>query len=346
MTIHAAKGLEFPIVILPFLQKKFNFDHQHLLDKELGLQIRLPENRPQPLIAELIHLRSHASTIAEEQRILYVAMTRARDHLILSCTLPEKPNEHSWLSWIICAFGVPTSGDAITIEESVSRYDSTSQKVHIEQFQFDIPLICSHSDISSPASMAIEKSIPITPPFYLEPLAIHSPTARFSATQLLRFKECPTKYHLSNVLGMPEEPKLAYDLEPDEYSERVRGPLLGQIVHKLLENVDRIAPNGTLDDQAFSQEVQAVFDALEIAGTSDRVIHLEAARQHVFTFLESRVAIEARSGTNTRHRSSLCKRCFLPAIRCLELLTVCSKIRMEHGSSLITKPTQILIRRR
>ncbi len=70
MTVHAAKGLEFPIVILPFLQKKFNFDHQHLLDKELGLQIRLPDDRPQPLIAELIHLRSRATTIAEEKRIL------------------------------------------------------------------------------------------------------------------------------------------------------------------------------------------------------------------------------------------------------------------------------------
>ncbi len=300
MTVHAAKGLEFPIVIVPFLQKKFNFDHQHLLDKELGLQIRLPDNRSQPLIAELIHQRSRASTIAEEKRILYVAMTRASDHLILSCTLPEKPNEHSWLAWICNAFGVPASDTAIRVKEDVSRYDPNSGQSRSEPFQFEIPLIRSRSDIPSTASAEIEKTIPVTPPLYLEPLAVHTPIARFSATQLLGFKECPTKYHLTYVLGMPEEPKLAYDLEPDEYSERIKGTLLGRIVHTLLEKSDRIAPGGVLDDLLFSEEIHAVLDAVELSDASERSTYSNAARHHVLTFLTSPTAALIRFGTNTR----------------------------------------------
>jgi ATP-dependent helicase/nuclease subunit A len=299
MTVHAAKGLEFPIVILPFLQKKFNFDHQHLLDKELGLQIRLSDDRPQPLIAELIHLRSRATTIAEEKRILYVAMTRARDHLILSSTQPEQPVKDSWLSWVCDAFGVPVSDNTLALEENVLRYDSATQKVNSEPFQFEIPLIRSRSGIPTLSPITTEKAIPLNLIFYLDPIAVHRPIGRFSATQLLRFKECPTKYHLSYILGMPEEPKLAYDLEADEFSERVRGPLLGQIVHKLLETVDRIATSGTLDQPSFEHEIHAIFDSLEMVDLKERLLYSNAVRQHVSTFLNSPTAQKIRSGRNT-----------------------------------------------
>ena len=300
MTVHAAKGLEFPIVILPFLKKKFNFDHQHLLDKKLGLQIRLPDNQPQPLIAELIHRHSHDSTIAEEKRILYVAMTRARDHLILSCTMPEKPKTDSWLAWICESFGVPESGKALELRELVSRYDATTQSIRSEPFRFEIPLIRSLSDIPVLPQLTIEKPASITPTFYLAPLEVHQPVGRFSATQLLRFVECPTKYHLTYVLGMPEEPKLAYDLEPDEHSERVRGTLLGQIVHGVMEKVDRFASHGILDESLFDQELSTVFDSLEMTDVKERAMYLRAIREHVSIFLKSPIAQEIRSGIHIR----------------------------------------------
>jgi ATP-dependent helicase/nuclease subunit A len=305
MTIHAAKGLEFPIVILPFLQKKFNFDHQHLLDKELGLQIRFPVGNPQPLIAELIHERSKASTVAEEKRILYVAMTRARDHLILSCTLPEKPKQDSWLAWICKTFGVPDSGDALHLTDLVSRYDPSTQKVNTEPFQFQIPLLRSASDIAVSPKQEDRSPLPAIPPFFLDTLEAQHPHGRFSATQLLRFKECPTKYHLSYVLGMPEEPKLAYDLEPDEYSETVRGPLLGQIVHRLMEKIDRLAPSGSIEKPSIDEVLQSIFDSLEMANQKDRSTFATAALQHVSSFLKSPIAIEMRSGTNTRTEFAL-----------------------------------------
>ncbi len=300
MTVHAVKGLEFPIVMLPFLQKQFNFDHQNLLDKELGLRIMFPDGRTEPVIGELIYQRSLASTIAEEKRILYVAMTRARDHLILSCTLPERPKKNSWLAWVCDAFGVPAVGNTLAFEELVSRYDSSTQEVYSEAFPFEIPLIRSFADISSFPPVVIEEAVPATPPMYLGPIEVQRPIGRFSATQLLRFKECPTKYHLSYILGMPEEPKLAYDMDPDEYSERIRGPLLGQIVHTLLEKADRFAPDGVVNTASFDTHVHSIFDSLEMGYATERASYSNAARHHVSTFLESPMARQVQSGKNTR----------------------------------------------
>ncbi len=300
MTVHAAKGLEFPIVILPFLQKKFNFDHQHLLDKELGLQIRPPDNRPQLLVGELIHQRSKASIIAEEKRILYVAMTRARDHLILSCTMPEKLYQLSWLAWICDAFGTPTSNSPLTLSETVLRYNSNAQDSQPESFPFTIPLIRSDSDIPNTHENIPDNLAAFNPKFYLDPIAVDHRSGRFSATQLLKFKQCPTKYYLGSILGMPEEPKLSYDLADDEDSEKVRGPLLGQIVHKLLEHIDSIAHEGILDDAAFEHKIKTVFDALEIYDPRERAEYKHTAHHHITTFLTSAVAGIVLSNQNTR----------------------------------------------
>src|SRR2546429_3399378 len=111
MTVHAAKGLEFPIVIVPFLQKKFNFDRERILDKDYGLYISTPDEDQRTFIAELIRLRSLANTIAEEKRIFYVALTRTQDHLILSSTLPKNTPKDTWLAWTCEAFGPPSAYD-------------------------------------------------------------------------------------------------------------------------------------------------------------------------------------------------------------------------------------------
>ncbi|MFD2704525.1 helicase-exonuclease AddAB subunit AddA [Salibacterium lacus] len=94
MTIHKSKGLEFPIVILAGMNKMFNFQDLNqpvLFHKELGIGTRHidPENRVMteavPRLA--VKIRNHKESIAEEMRILYVAMTRAREKLIMTGTL-------------------------------------------------------------------------------------------------------------------------------------------------------------------------------------------------------------------------------------------------------------------
>lgn len=90
MSIHQSKGLEFPIVFLGCLGKQFNFrdlNEDLLIDRDLGLGPVWvnPEARLKyPTLAKLVLAdKIKAEMLAEEMRILYVAMTRARDNLIL-----------------------------------------------------------------------------------------------------------------------------------------------------------------------------------------------------------------------------------------------------------------------
>lgn len=91
MSIHRSKGLEFPIVILADLARKMNLqDNQSavLTDDALLLGaniVDLPSRSYYPGLARMaIMRRKTQKTVSEELRVLYVAMTRAKDRLIMT----------------------------------------------------------------------------------------------------------------------------------------------------------------------------------------------------------------------------------------------------------------------
>ena len=91
MSIHKSKGLEFPVVFLAGLSREFNREsiRAHVLcDRELGLGLSCAdtENRVRyPTISKkAIAVKTVADSVSEELRVLYVAMTRARDRLIMT----------------------------------------------------------------------------------------------------------------------------------------------------------------------------------------------------------------------------------------------------------------------
>lgn len=93
MSIHASKGLEFPFVFIGGLARRFNIDYKRkklLCDPDLGVAVRfnMAGVRTQSLLARAIAARSANKSLAEEMRVLYVAMTRARERLFLLCATP------------------------------------------------------------------------------------------------------------------------------------------------------------------------------------------------------------------------------------------------------------------
>jgi ATP-dependent helicase/nuclease subunit A len=103
MSIHQAKGLEFPVVVLADLGKPFNVSDLRadlILDEAYGLcpQIKPPHTgkRYPSLPCWLARQRQRREMLGEELRLLYVAMTRARDTLILSGSISETKFDQLW----------------------------------------------------------------------------------------------------------------------------------------------------------------------------------------------------------------------------------------------------------
>src|SRR6185437_13613826 len=103
MSIHQSKGLEFPIVVVADLGKRFNLDdlkERMILDEEYGLcpKVKAPLSaRVYPSLPFwLAARRQKRETLGEELRLLYVALTRACDRLILAGTAPKKSVAGKW----------------------------------------------------------------------------------------------------------------------------------------------------------------------------------------------------------------------------------------------------------
>jgi ATP-dependent helicase/nuclease subunit A len=91
MSIHASKGLEFPVVVVANLGKRVNLTDSRrdiLIDRHLTIGLKTPEpdatSKSHTPATLAIAKAMCNKTIAEELRLLYVAMTRAREKLILS----------------------------------------------------------------------------------------------------------------------------------------------------------------------------------------------------------------------------------------------------------------------
>ncbi|MBE9175555.1 UvrD-helicase domain-containing protein [Synechocystis salina LEGE 06155] len=94
MTIHGAKGLEWPVVIVPDLSRKSQNDHSPIrFDPQLGVAVKQDDESGEPQKSALYLLlaqRQQAQDLEEMKRLLYVAATRAGDRLIFTTGQGEK----------------------------------------------------------------------------------------------------------------------------------------------------------------------------------------------------------------------------------------------------------------
>lgn len=100
MSVHKSKGLEFPVVFLCGLSRSFNHENAYarvLCDKDFGLglscmdrknRVRYPSIAKRAISAKII-----ADSISEEMRVLYVAMTRPKDRLIMTYAVKNLDEE-------------------------------------------------------------------------------------------------------------------------------------------------------------------------------------------------------------------------------------------------------------
>lgn len=94
MSIHKSKGLEFPIVIVAGIAKKFNnMDARGrvVVDSDIGVGADIIDTvmrtKVSTPVKSAVEMKLVDDNLAEEMRILYVAMTRAKEKLIMTGTL-------------------------------------------------------------------------------------------------------------------------------------------------------------------------------------------------------------------------------------------------------------------
>ncbi|HEY5838655.1 MAG TPA: 3'-5' exonuclease, partial [Pyrinomonadaceae bacterium] len=218
MTIHQAKGLEFPVVILPDLQRYASSQRDNslfVLDRHRGFSVAVPDGRGGVVRgATFKELRQRAGWREEfeSMRLLYVAATRAEDRLIFSGAAAEKElknlketKREQWLAWVWQALeldehpqtGVLEVGDGVQIDLRVSREPAGS-----------VGILPANSTVSS----TIDPSQPLAEIFpLLRPVEAERGTTlrRFTITQLINFQRCPRQYYFERLLRTPGAEELA-----------------------------------------------------------------------------------------------------------------------------------------
>ena len=126
MSIHRSKGLEFPVVFLAGLSRRLNREdmqkpmlfHPRLGVGPKGLDTARMVEFP-TLARRAVALEQEAEMMAEELRLLYVAMTRAREKLIMTCALTRGAREIQDLAGDAAC---PTEPQALLGTQSVGQW--------------------------------------------------------------------------------------------------------------------------------------------------------------------------------------------------------------------------------
>lgn len=284
-TVHAAKGLEFPIVVVPELSARPRSDAPALvaarlgapgdphpgyriasrvLDPDAAVQVRV---RPGLYSAVTDTLRREAD--AEERRLLYVACTRARDTLVLvgATQPPAEPGARaSWMQ---------------LVEGSLPRQTTILDAATLE-----------------PPSPAPPSTRVTARPTRLGPVPVRR-RLELSASALGQLAACPARWYRGDLLGLAESPATVRDRRVALAAAR------GRVVHQALQDGVHTAPDVVRTRWlAAAREIGADPGELD-AGTERVLAHLDATASdpHVVRAIAahgwSELPVRARHGDVT-----------------------------------------------
>ncbi|WP_319578983.1 UvrD-helicase domain-containing protein [uncultured Methanospirillum sp.] len=231
MTVHAAKGLEFPIVFVPGMGQRPNLVQPPVLMESpgplMGVRIPDPEDNfetTETPVYSLLRYRQEERLLAEKKRLLYVALTRSADHLIMSGEIGDElpdGSKDTRLDWIIKELGI--TGNVISAGEMPLRsQDGTEITMRI----------------CEPAQGHIQADR-TTPPFII-PDELRDEQGRFVLQQIAGDRS-------GSPLLVTEIVKAIAIDEADDHGEQqdgqheARGAVYGTAVHEVLRGRDPAA---------------------------------------------------------------------------------------------------------
>jgi len=228
LTVHSAKGLEFPIVFVAALQKGVaNSAPVIAFSPQFGLGARWRNPATRDAVADAFHhaIGEQRKQREEEEssRLLYVAMTRAEHHLALTFSGNGKRLDN-WARRVSESLHLPLdeTGDRI-IEYADPDREPWKLRLLVADRAPVLPA-------TAPAAPASAGPAPATALLDAPPLTGQQ-DADATVTELAKFAHCPRSYYLQHYLGFDGDKRRG--AAPDA-SESLPASELGNQVHKLL----------------------------------------------------------------------------------------------------------------
>lgn len=259
MTIHAAKGLEFKVVVVADAgrERTRTDDMLCLSDGRFGFKVAHPATGTRVGTSSYADVKSSrdAAEAAERLRLYYVAMTRAMDRLIVSGSVDPASTrpETTPIAWVLDRLGllaeiehasagpleVERGGAAVLLRidrgasASVPTVAAAVAEPPPEEGQ--LALFEGVGERLLPRAPRLHElaDVPTPPP--------HRPT-RLSYSAIALFERCSYRYYVERVVGMQPAPWAEVEGDGGGGAGGLHATELGDAVHRLLELVDLTAP--------------------------------------------------------------------------------------------------------
>ncbi len=248
LTIHAAKGLEFKVVIVADAGRDTGGapSADEILvrpDGRFGFRVVDPKSGKKRGVFDYQAVRDaeDADDEAERLRLYYVAMTRAIDRLIVSGAIdPEKTRDlRTPIGWVLTQLGIPDDaldgelerGDA-RFAFRVNRYTPSAPPEPVPSPSGQLLLFDALPTEPAPRGYRLPELAPLPAP------PLHK-VRRLSYSALALFERCSYRYYAERVAGLREERATM----PGGEGGGLKATEVGDAVHRLLELVDLAAPS-------------------------------------------------------------------------------------------------------
>ncbi|HEX3805062.1 MAG TPA: UvrD-helicase domain-containing protein [Solirubrobacteraceae bacterium] len=306
MTIHRSKGLEFPVVCVADLGRRVMPRAGALVKvgrdgESLGLRLRRAGHGERINVLDYDRLKAEERELEleEERRLFYVAMTRARERLIVSGAAKleawEDSNRLAPVGWVAAAF-VPDIASRATAAAALGAVQcmTSPPPPFVTELGVRVSFVTTSADQpNNPVDVShlqgAERQQPPTPAATPIPEPdSRAAVASLSYTALATYEQCGYRYYVQRVLGLPEAQPLAPDPEPAApvpsapARPALSGAARGTLIHDLLANIDLRQPS--LRDQ-MPTDVRALLTGLLGSSTFGRLAGLrDVRREQRFAF--------------------------------------------------------------
>ena len=318
-TIHKSKGLEYPFVIVGGLGHRFRYDSiakAFSFDTDIGVSLPYidPDRRywRSTIVQRAINAKSHRDSYNEELRILYVAMTRARNKLILvgTCASEESLNKYT-----------VRPSDFLKVMRNVIRTGVNTYHIGpLEQSAVSEKVL--RRSIPDPAKIDLteeEKRLyeEIDSRFVYEyPYSdLLTAKAKYSVSALRR-ESAEEEAQVSAAAAEAEEQEPGSVMTPDdevvklwetgEKRKKASAADIGIAYHRIMEFLDfarASRPDGTVDTDYICEQAQILRDRGAVDSEVYEDIRLERIAGFFRTDLGKRASSAARRGTLRKEKA-------------------------------------------